>query len=225
MGGEGAPSSSVRVWDIPVRVGHWLVVGLVAFSWLSAKQGWISWHKLSGYAILSFVLFRVYWGFAGSSTARFSHFLKGPNAVGRYIRTFFSGRAYAASIGHNPLGGWSIIAMLLLLALQTGLGLFAIDEYGIEGGPLSTYVSFDTGRQVAGWHATVFNLLLFFIALHVTAIVIYLLFKRENLVAPMLTGSKRMVENGAALNFATAKQALGAVVVSVAFVAVVVFFF
>lgn len=225
MAGDGAPSSLVRVWDIPVRVGHWLVVALVAFSWLSAKEGWIGWHKVSGYAILTFVLFRVYWGFAGSSTARFSQFLKGPKAVGRYIRTFFSRRDYAASLGHNPLGGWSIVVMLVLLALQTGLGLFAVDEYGIEGGPLATYVPFDTGRQIAGWHATVFNLLLFFIALHVAAITIYLLFKRENLVAPMLTGSKSTVENDATLSFATAKRALGAIVVSVAFVAAVVFFF
>lgn len=215
----------VRVWDIPVRVGHWLVVALVAFSWLSAKQGWIGWHKLSGYAILSFVLFRIYWGFAGSSTARFSHFLKGPKAVGRYARNFLSRRGYAASLGHNPLGGWSIIAMLLLLALQTGLGLFAIDEYGIEGGPLSSHVSFDVGRQIAGWHATVFNLLLFFIAMHVAAIVIYFLFKRENLVAPMLTGSKLAVQSDIGLSFATAKRALGALVVSVAFVAAIVFFF
>lgn len=217
--------ATVRIWDLPVRIGHWLVVALVAFSWLSAKQGWIGWHKFSGYAILSFVLFRIYWGFAGSSTARFSHFLKGPKVVGRYIRAFFSRSTYTASLGHNPLGGWSIVAMLLVLALQTGLGLFAIDEYGIEGGPLSSYVSFDTGRQIAGWHATVFNLLLFFIALHVAAIVIYFLFKRENLVAPMLTGSKRAIQSDAGLSFATAKRALGAIVVSAAFVAAIVFFF
>src|SRR5262245_11528061 len=116
---EGA--ARVRVWDIPVRLFHRLLVPLIAFAWWSAEAGHLEWHRLAGYAVLALLLFRVAWGFVGSDTARFGQFLRGPAAIGAYLR----GRLVV--LGHNPLGGWSVFAMLLLLIAEVTLGLFAVD--------------------------------------------------------------------------------------------------
>ena len=173
----------VRVWDIPTRLFHWAIVLLIPFSWWSAKFDHLPWHRLSGYAILGLLTFRLIWGFAGASTARFGRFLAGPRRVLAYLR----GEG-GASIGHNPLGGWSVFAMLAVLAAQVGLGLFSVDEDSLEPGPLADFVSFDTGRAIAHLHHQLFWGLLGLIGLHLAAIVAYAV-RRRNLVRPMITGS------------------------------------
>jgi cytochrome b len=188
---DAAPDLRVRVWDLPVRLFHWLIAVLFGFSWWTAENDRLDWHMLSGYAILALLLFRIFWGFAGSATARFSGFLKGPRAVIGYARNLFR-QSESVAFGHNPMGGWSVIALITLLLLQTVLGLFAIDVDGIDGGPLNVLVSFQTGRGFAHLHGRVFNLLLVLTALHVAAVLFYWLFKRENLVAPMITGRRRL---------------------------------
>src|SRR5262245_18903121 len=145
----------------------------------------MEWHRWSGYALLGLVIFRIYWGFFGSSTARFSGFLRGPRAIAGYLRG-----AWSVEAGHNPLGALSVLVMLMLLGLQIGLGLIAVDVDGIESGPLSEYVSFETGRSAAEWHENIFNALLWLVALHVLAIAYYLFVKRENLAAAMLHGTR-----------------------------------
>src|SRR5205807_620301 len=110
----------VPLWDLPVRLGHWGLVLLVVFSWFTGTYGALTWHRWSGYAILVLVLFRIYWGFVGSSAARFAHFLCGPRAVWAYSKTLLT-RLKSQTAGHTPLGGWSILAMLLLLLVQSGL--------------------------------------------------------------------------------------------------------
>ena len=183
---EGAaPAPRVRVWDVPVRLCHWLIVLFVAVSWWTAETKRMEWHRYSGYALLALAVFRVYWGFFGSSTARFSQFVRGPRTVVGYLQ----GR-WAAMPGHNPLGALSVLALLGLLLTQIVLGLFAVDVDGIESGPLSTYVSFDTGRGAAHWHDTLFDALLWLIGLHVAAVLFYLLYKKENLIATMLHGMR-----------------------------------
>ena len=109
-----------------MRIVHWLLAAAFFFSWWTGKNALLDLHRLSGYTILGLLVFRLYWGFAGSSTARFSHFLRGPRIVWGYARGLGSG-TYRASFGHNPLGGWSVAAMLLVLLLHIGFGLFAID--------------------------------------------------------------------------------------------------
>jgi cytochrome b len=173
----------VRVWDLPIRLVHWLIVLLIPFSWWSAHSDHLSWHRLSGYTILGLLIFRGLWGVMGSSTARFSGFLVGPRGVAAYLR----GGLAKTTVGHNPLGGWSVVALLGVLAVQVGLGLFAVDEDAIEAGPLSKFVSFDTGRAITHWHHLVFWGLLGLIALHLGAILFYAL-RRRNLVGPMITG-------------------------------------
>jgi cytochrome b len=181
----------VRIWDVPVRLFHWLIAALFAFSWWTAETDRLDWHMLSGYAILALLLFRIYWGFAGSATARFSSFLRGPRTVLGYARNLFQ-QSESVAFGHNPMGGWSAIALILLLLAQTVLGLFAIDVDGINAGPLDTLVSFETGRTFAHLHGRVFNLLLILTGLHLAAVLFYWFYKRENLVAPMITGRRRL---------------------------------
>ncbi len=180
-----ASRTRVRVWDAPTRLFHWLVVIAVAVSWWTGDSGRLEWHRWSGYLLLGLVLFRVYWGFFGGSTARFAGFVRGPRAIIDYLR----GRA-AATPGHNPLGALSVLLLLAMLLAQVVLGLFAVDVDGIESGPLSLYVSFEAGRTAAHWHHRVFDALLWLIALHILAIAWYLVVRRDNLVAAMLHGTR-----------------------------------
>jgi cytochrome b len=175
----------IRIWDAPTRLVHWLLVALVAFSWWTAENGRMDWHRYSGYALLGVLVFRIYWGIVGSSTARFSQFIKAPRTMVQYLRE------RPAMAGHNPLGALSVIALLMLLVTQVGLGLFAVDIDGLESGPLSHLVSFDEGREYAKSHELVFNILLAFIVLHIAAVLFYLFVKRDNLIAPMITGTKK----------------------------------
>lgn len=158
---------------------------LIATSWWTAENGELEFHRYSGYSILALLLFRVYWGFAGSSSARFTQFVKGPRAILSYVRGE-SGH----SAGHNPLGALSVLALLLLLLSQVTLGLFAVDVDGLESGPLSHYVSFEAGRACAEWHETLFDVLVWVIALHIAAVLFYVIVKKQNLVAAMLHGHR-----------------------------------
>jgi cytochrome b len=179
------PQARVRVWDAPVRVMHWLMVLLLAASWWTAETGRMEWHQYSGFTMLALLLFRVYWGFFGSSTARFGNFVRGPRAIAGYLK----GR-WAQMPGHNPLGALSVVALLGLLLAQVVLGLFAVDVDGIESGPLSIYVSFDTGRTAAKWHHTVFDTLMWLAVLHVLAVFYYVLVRKENLIGAMFSGRR-----------------------------------
>ncbi len=214
--------TTTRVWDLPTRLVHWMLALLVAASWFTGTYGALDWHRRSGYAIFGLVVFRFYWGFAGSSTARFSRFLRGPRAVLRYSRSLLQ-RSGSAMVGHNPIGGWSAVLMLLLLSLQIGLGLFAVDVDGIESGPLSDLVSFEKGRNMAEWHGKIMDALLVVIAVHIAAVLYYGLYKRENLIGPMLTGAKRLpLAAASAVRFVTFRRALvGAVMAALVVTAVV----
>ena len=174
------------VWDLPVRILHWLIVICVGVSWWAAEQRVMDVHRYSGYALLGILIVRIYWGFVGSQTARFGAFVRGPSAIAQYLRN----PPAPAPPGHNPLGGWSVVVMLLLLLTQVGLGLFVTDVDGLESGPLSYLVSFDTSRTLADIHEIVFNVLLALIALHIAAVLFYLLVRRTNLIGAMFTGRR-----------------------------------
>jgi len=176
------------VWDVPTRLFHWALVLLVTFSWFSNEMGWIEYHMRSGMAILTLVLFRLMWGVIGSPTARFWNFLAGPGTTIRYLKGLRSGDE-AKWFGHNPAGGWSIMALLGLLGLQGSLGLFANDDIFTRG-PLFHLVSKRTSDMLTGYHGRVFNVLVAVIALHVTAALFYRFIKRDDLITPMITGKK-----------------------------------
>ena len=191
---EGADAAlTIPVWDRPVRLVHWLLVGLIAFSWWSAENEQIEWHLWSGYGVLFLLLFRILWGFLGSSTARFASFVRGPGMLLTYLRDPGSHR----SIGHTPLGALSVVALLGLIALQIWFGLPLSDEDGIYSGPLNRFVSFETAEWARDIHETLFNVLLTFIALHVAAILIYRL-RGKRLLGAMLTGRSRDYPGGTA---------------------------
>jgi cytochrome b len=179
-----ARDSRQLVWDLPTRAFHWLLVVLLGFSWWSAENHAMEWHYRSGLAICFLAVFRLCWGLIGPRSARFAQFAKGPRQVWRHLRSTEA----RVLPGHSPLGGWSVMAMLGLVSLQVLLGLFAVDVDGIESGPLSYLVSFDQGRLAAEYHELVFNILAAIIALHIGAVLFYLLVRRRNLVTAMITG-------------------------------------
>jgi cytochrome b len=172
-----------------------LVVGTAA-AWWTAEAGLMEWHAYAGCAVLGLLLFRVYWGFFGSATARFGSFVRGPREVLTYARSL-TARHPSYWPGHNPVSGLGVLALLGLLTAHVGLGLFAVDVDGLDSGPLSRYVSFDTGRSAARAHGLTFDLLCAMVALHVGAVLFYLWYKRENLILPMLSGRRRMPSAGA----------------------------
>jgi cytochrome b len=190
---EVVPSSSdiVPIWDLPTRVCHWLFAVLITACWWTARNGNLDYHIDFGYGLLALLVFRIYWGLAGSPTARFADFVKGPRTLWRYVAGLSRGNR-AQFIGHNPLGAISVVTMLALMLVQVVLGLFSVDIDGIESGPLSQYVSFDVGRACARWHIASFNVLRALIIFHIAAIAFYQFYWRENLTKPMLVGYKRI---------------------------------
>jgi len=187
--GAASPSGSglVRVWDLPTRIFHWLLAVLVVFSFVTAKVGgaWILLHFYSGYTILSLVVFRLLWGFAGSRYVRFANFGSGRRAIASYLR---SGTRVA---GHNPLGAISVVAILLCLLVQGSTGLFATDDIASQG-PLNKLVSNAAATALTRIHRFNEKLLIALTILHVAAVLYYLLIRRTNLITPMLTGDQRV---------------------------------
>lgn len=182
--------SKVLVWDLPLRLFHWLLVLLVVTSVVSAKIGGnaMQLHMWSGYAVLALGLFRVLWGFLGSTHARFASFVRGPAAIWAYLRGL-ARREPEKHLGHNPAGAWSIILMLVVILAQAGTGLFANDDIATEG-PLAKLVSKALSDRLTGLHHLNVKLLYALVALHLSAILFYLLGKGENLVRPMISGYK-----------------------------------
>jgi cytochrome b len=190
---EKSKLALVRVWDLPVRLTHWVIALLVLLSWWSAEYNHQNIHTLSGYAVLALAILRIYWGIFGSTTARFRDFVRGPRAIWAHARQVLK-RPGITSVGHNPMGALSVIVLLGLLFAQPALGLFAKDIDGLHSGPLSHLVGYDTGRFVAELHHLVFELLLIFIVLHLAAVAFYVLYKRDGIVSAMISGTKRIPE-------------------------------
>jgi len=211
-----AQTTRIRIWDRPVRLFHWTLILLVALSFASAKSGAWGLHYVSGYAILTLALFRILWGFFGSENARFVHFLKSPLAALRQIARF-PRREADRETGHNPAGGWMVVLLLSLLLVQGLTGLFANQDRGFsysQHGPLALKVGEATQESLSAWHLAGQRYLIFAIALHVLAIMLYKLVKGHELVMPMLTGEKLLPEGAKAPRLASGRLALGLVVLA-----------
>ncbi len=178
------------IWDLPVRVIHWLLVLSVAGAWATQKipGDWFRYHLWCGYTVLVLVVTRLIWGLIGTRHARFANFVKGPPAIGGYLRALRTG-AGVATPGHNPLGALMVLLLLAMLLGQAVSGLFANDEIA-NSGPLFGYVTVDRSNELTSIHSKLFDFLLAAIALHVAAAFGYLLVKHENLIGPMWTGRK-----------------------------------
>ena len=204
----------VKVWDLPVRLFHWSLVLLVVTSFVTGKLGgaWLDWHFRSGYCILALVLFRIAWGLAGSQTARFSDFVHGPARVLAYARSLLGGRS-PFHAGHNPMGGLMIVLMLVLLLVQASTGLFADDDIASRG-PLADKASGAIVSLFTTVHRININVILACVALHICAALFYLLVKKDNLIGPMITGSKAVPDDHPAPSLSG--HALAAIILAVA---------
>jgi cytochrome b len=187
--------NTVRVWDLPTRLFHWtLVLGVTALMTTGYMGGGaLVWHGRLGYAILALLLFRIVWGFVGGHWSRFRTFIYSPASVIAYLR----GKADPDHrVGHNPLGAGAVLAMLLVLLAQVGTGLIGDDEISFTG-PLNHLVASSTGLAATWYHKAVGTwTLIVLVSLHVCAI-LYYLWKRDNLIRPMLSGDKSVAHGPA----------------------------
>lgn len=182
----------VRVWDVPVRLFHWTLVILLVVSYFSGRAAgdWMKLHFWSGYAILTLLLFRIAWGFVGSTTARFSHFVKGPAAWLAYLKNFATGRP-TYDVGHNPVGGIMVLLLIFAVLAQATAGLFAADtDLGTVNGPLANTIPDKWVDRLTDFHKFWINVLICLAALHILAAITYLVLKRQNLIGAMFTGRK-----------------------------------
>lgn len=192
MHSDAPAPSTVLVWDAPTRLFHWTLVLLVALAWVSgdAEGSMFTVHQLAGYAVAVLLVFRVIWGFTGSRHSRFADFVRPWREVLAHIRGMLSLRP-ARTLGHNPLGGWMALLLVLVLAAQVGTGLFASDDD--LGGPLARVVSSGTAHAIAELHEGLSGALLGLIALHVVGVLVESLLTRDNLVRAMITGRKAVM--------------------------------
>jgi cytochrome b len=238
MGDSGEQISSmvddkakkIRVWDLPVRLFHWALVVLLATSYFTGRAGgeWMKFHFWSGYAILTLLLFRIAWGCVGSTTARFSDFVKGPVACLVYLRDLLLGRRrYDA--GHNPAGGIMVVVLLFAVLAQVTAGLFSADtDMGTVNGPLANLIADKWVDRLTHFHTFWVNVLLVLAGLHVLAVIVYLVWKRQNLTGAMLTGRKPLGDVAApgkplpTLAFASGRLAVSLLIAAAAIVYLIV---
>lgn len=187
------PTHTVRVWDLPTRLFHWLllicIAGLFATAYLPGAS--IDWHARLGYAAGTLLVFRCIWGLFGGHSSQFRNFLPSPADIWAYVR----GRSTSAGQpGHTPLGGLAVIAMLLVLGVQVATGLIGDDEIAFTG-PLNRVVSTAQGLAATSWHKGPGQwLIISLIVLHLGAILFYLVVRRNNLIGPMVHGDKQVAE-------------------------------
>ena len=210
---DHAPGAArALVWDLPVRVMHWTLALAVAGAWATQElEGdWFKYHLWCGYVVLCVAATRVVWGFVGTRHARFTAFVRGPGAVLGYARGLLQRRA-TDHAGHNPLGALMVVALLAMLLAQAITGLFANDQI-MYTGPLFGYVTGATSDRLTTIHKQLFDLLLVAIGLHVSAALVYLFVKRDNLILPMITGRKPAELVAPAERIATSRTWLAALV-------------
>lgn len=175
----------IKLWDLPTRLFHWLLVILIVAAVVTAKIGGnaMDWHGRIGLSILGLIAFRLTWGFIGSYHARFASFWPTPSSVRAYLRGNWQGA------GHNPLGALSVLALLVLICVQCLTGLFSNDDIAFNG-PLLGLISKELSDQLTGLHKLSINVLIMLIVLHLGAIAFYAFVKKDNLIKPMITGWK-----------------------------------
>lgn len=183
-------STTVRVWDLPTRIFHWILVLCVAALLVTANVGGgaMAWHLRFGYMVIVLLLFRLIWGFVGGRWSRFASFVYTPGALWRYLR----GRHSPVVIGHSPMGALSVFAMLLFLLAQVSSGLFSDDEISVSG-PFSHLVSSSWVSLATYYHTRVGKLvILSLIVVHIAAILFYWHRRGQNLLVPMIFGDKEL---------------------------------
>ncbi|MBK7617556.1 MAG: cytochrome b/b6 domain-containing protein [Burkholderiales bacterium] len=177
MNAEATTSNTrVLVWDLPVRVFHWLMVASFVLAWLTAEsERWRLVHVTLGYTMAGLVAFRIVWGLVGSKPARFASFVRGPAAVKAYLLSLRA-RQPEHHTGHNPAGALAIVGLLGLTALTTAFGWAAYNELG--------------GEWLAEGHEVLANTMILLVGVHLLGVVSGSLAHGENLARAMVTGRK-----------------------------------
>lgn len=183
-------SKRIRLWDLPTRLFHWLLVLAVAGAVICGQLGGglIVWHGRLGLFIVGLLVFRLVWGVIGSTYARFAQFFPTPAKLRAYLKGEWRGE------GHNPLGALSVFALLAVVGFQAVSGLFTNDDIAFVG-PLYDLVDKSLSNRLTGLHHLAANLLFILVGLHVAATAFYVFVKKNNMLRPMLTGTKE-VEQG-----------------------------
>ncbi len=211
---DASESVAVRVWDLPTRVFHWLLAVAVIGQVITGKIGGnaLVWHIRLGLLVGTLLVFRIVWGLVGGRWSRFASFIYAPAAVLRYLR----GEQRPGDhfeVGHNPLGSFSVFAMIGLLMVQVATGLVADDEIATVG-PLNKYVASASGLLATGWHKNYGQwILLALVALHLGAIAFYR-WRGQDLITPMLSGDKQLPRHVPAADDSPARRLLALAVVA-----------
>ncbi|WP_424942365.1 cytochrome b/b6 domain-containing protein [Aliiroseovarius crassostreae] len=197
MSEQTSKAQAVPVWDLALRVFHWLLAAAVIATIVLAKFGpaIMTLHFYLGYLVIGLLVFRLIWGLVGPKPARFASFMFGPRATFAYLRDL-PARRPSFWPGHSPAGALSVFALLAVLAAQAATGLFSDPDDYINAGPLARWVEFEWARWANGWHHRLSNLVIALIGLHLAAILFYRIWKREDLVTPMITGVKAVRDPG-----------------------------
>ena len=186
-------SMLVRVWDLPTRLFHWLLFLAVVVSYTTGEErGWLfAVHTASGYAVALLLLFRLAWGFVGSPRSRFADFVRGRRAVVEYSKRLAQ-LDPPRFVGHNPLGGWMVVALLSVLGLSVLTGLFSAQEHGAARGILFPLIASYGDAGLGGVRELLGNLVVLLAGVHVAAVFADWLLTGENLIGAMLTGRKQV---------------------------------
>ncbi|MDF1644952.1 MAG: cytochrome b/b6 domain-containing protein [Pseudomonadales bacterium] len=181
-----------KVWDRVSRLWHWVLVLTICISWWLGEYmefDTIDWHFYVGYVVLGLMGFRFFWGFVGPSPIRFRALIPTPSQAIQYLKRI-GHRQPSGSPGHNPIGSLSVIAMLVSITMQAVTGMFIESDDFFESAPLAAYVSDETMGLLTWWHHLNAKIILVLVCLHLLAILFYLIWKKENLIKPMITGWK-----------------------------------
>lgn len=181
-----------KIWDPVTRLWHWTLAIVVTTGWCLGEFmtfSTIEWHFYCGYAVLGLLAFRLLWGLVGPRPVRLTALVPSPRSVFAYLGTL-ARREPSGAHGHNPLGALAVLAMLCVLIAQACAGLFVESDNFFESGPLAGEVPETFRDRMSWWHALLSKVILGLVVLHLAAIAFYRVWKRENLVLPMITGWK-----------------------------------
>jgi cytochrome b len=188
LGAKEKSGRAILVWDVPTRLFHWLTAALIVVAYVTYLVGWMEWHAVAGNAALTLVVFRLLWGFFGSETSRFSRFVAAPRAAVAHLAQIFR-REPDRQVGHNAAGGWMVLLLLVLVFGEALSGIYVQNEVANQG-PLSEITPARLANAITASHRIFWDALLAAVLLHTLAIVVYAAAKGQDLLRPMITGSK-----------------------------------
>lgn len=180
----------VKIWDSPIRIFHWALVINIVAAWYTIENRLIDLHQIAGFSLMALLIFRIIWGFIGSTTSRFTYFITPPLTALKYLKLSLQQKTHH-EVGHNPAGGWMVLIMLIVISTQVITGLFANNDLGFSG-ILSDYVKKETSDFLTQLHQLNFDILMGIIWVHLVAVFFYVLVKKDNLIKAMFTGNKKI---------------------------------